>query len=224
MSAALPLDLFVDLNTVWQNDKFASPDAFDYLGHNLSQWLERILASFGVKNSPIIKGIVHPAAFIEGNVFIAEGAKVEPTAYIVGPCVIGPKAEVRHGAYIRGQAWIGASAIVGHATEVKGSIFFDHAKAGHFAYVGDSLLGAHTNLGAGTKLANLKLKGDEVTFKHPQTNTLTKSSLRKFGSILGDRSQTGCNAVLSPGSILMPGTTVLPCAHYRGTLLSGMAK
>lgn len=224
MSVALPLDLFVDLNGVWQNDKFGSPDAFDYLGHNLNQWLERILAGFGVKSSPIIKGLVHPGAFIEGNVFIAEGAKVEPTAYIVGPCVIGPKAEVRHGAYIRGQAWIGANAVVGHATEVKGSIFFDHAKAGHFAYVGDSLLGAHTNLGAGTKLANLKLKGDEVTFKHPQTNALTKSSLRKFGSILGDRSQTGCNAVLSPGSILMPRTAVLPCAHYRGTLLSGVAK
>lgn len=224
MAAALPLDLLVDMNGLWQNDKFQTNNVLEYLGKNLGQWLENALASFGVNESPVIKGTVHPGAFLEGKVYVAEGAKIEPTAYIVGPCVIGPNAEVRHGAYIRGYAWIGAHAVVGHTTEVKGSVFFDHAKAGHFAYVGDSLLGRDVNLGAGTKLANLKLKGDEVTFKHPVDGTIIKSGLRKLGAILGDRAQTGCNAVLSPGSILMPRTAVLPCAHYKGTLSSGLGR
>lgn len=224
MPTALPIDLLIDMNGIWQSDKFQSRNAFDYLGKNLALWLEQALVSLGVANSPVIKGSVHPGAFIEGKVFIAEGAKVEPAAYIVGPCVIGPNAEVRHGAYIRGQVWVGANAVVGHTTEVKGSIFFDDAKAGHFAYVGDSLLGRDVNLGAGTKLANLKIKGNEVTLKHPKDQSTIHSGLRKLGSILGDKAQTGCNAVLSPGSILMPRTAVLPCAHYKGTLNSGFGK
>ncbi|MEI6833791.1 MAG: glucose-1-phosphate thymidylyltransferase [bacterium] len=224
MPSSLPIDLLIDMNGIWQSDKFHSRNVFDYLGMNLSQWLDQALQSFGVDKSPVINGSVHPGAFVEGKVYIAEGAKVEPTAYIVGPCVIGPNAEVRHGAYIRGQVWIGANAVVGHTTEVKGSIFFDDAKAGHFAYVGDSLLGRDVNLGAGTKLANLKIKGDEVSFKHPKDQSIINSGLRKLGSILGDRAQTGCNAVLSPGSILMPRTAVLPCAHYKGTLIAGFGK
>jgi NDP-sugar pyrophosphorylase family protein len=149
---------------------------------------------------------------------------VEPTAYIQGPCVIGPGAEIRHGAYIRGHAWIGAKAVVGHTTEVKGAVFFDNAKAGHFAYVGDSLLGQNVNLGAGTKLANLKLKGDEVRVKHPLSGELIRTGLRKFSAIIGDNAQTGCNSVLSPGTLLLPNTAVLPCVHYLGTLTKGFAR
>jgi NDP-sugar pyrophosphorylase family protein len=92
------------------------------------------------------------------------------------------------------------------------------------AYIGDAILGCNVNLGAGTKLANLKLKGDEVRYKHPITNALTSSGLRKFSAIMGDESQTGCNSVLSPGTILMPNTAVLPCVHYHGTLLKGFAR
>jgi len=224
MTTPLPLEIFINKHGIWQNDKFSSDQALDYLGTNLSKWLQTILEAFGVKSSPVVMGSVHPGAFLEGAVFVAEGAIVEPTAYIVGPCVIGPKAEIRHGAYIRGNSWIGANAVVGHTTEVKGSIFFDGAKAGHFAYVGDSLLGRDVNLGAGTKLANLKLRGQEVRLKHPTDGSLLNSGLRKLGAILGDKAQTGCNAVLSPGTILMPGTAVLPCAHYLGTLMSGFAK
>ncbi len=224
MPNTLPLDLLVNTSGIWQHDKFLNQCVFDYLGKNLETWLNQALDEFGVKDTPVIKGNVHPAAFISGRVYIAEGASVEPTAFIQGPCVIGPGAEIRHGAYIRGNAWIGSKAVVGHTTEVKGSIFWDEAKAGHFSYVGDSLLGCAVNLGAGTKLANLKLKGDEVKIKHPTTGLLTPTGLRKFSAIMGDRSQTGCNSVLSPGSILMPDTAVLPCVHFHGTLLKGFAR
>ncbi len=124
---------------------------------------------------------------------------------------------------MRGNVYVGKDCVVGHTTEVKGSIFFDGAKAGHFAYVGDSILGRNVNLGAGTKLANLKLDRSEVRYRHPDTNELVGSGLKKFGAIMADESQTGCNVVLDPGTILMPGTGVLPCIHFRGTLTRGIA-
>lgn len=224
MSNSLPLELFTDTSSVWLSDKFMDKSVFNYLGKNLETWLNRVLDELGVGDSPKILGKAHSAAFISGRVYIAPGATVEPTAFIQGPCIIGPDAEIRHGAYIRGNAWIGARAVVGHTTEVKGSVFLDDAKAGHFAYVGDSFLGKAVNLGAGTKLANLKLKGDEVKLKHPITGALTATGLRKLSAIMGDRSQTGCNSVLSPGSLLMPDTAVLPCVHFQGTLLKGFAR
>lgn len=194
---------------------------FDLLGEALKPWLQAILASVAVLDRPVIHGQVKPGAIIEGAVYIAEGAVVEPTAYIQGPCYIGPHAEVRHGAYIRGQVYVGPHAVVGHTSEVKNSILFDHAKAAHFAYVGDSILGCHVNLGAGTKLANLPLKRSVIRYKNPVTGAIESSGLKKFGAILADNAQTGCNSVLSPGTILMPGTMVMPCAHFRGTLLEG---
>jgi NDP-sugar pyrophosphorylase family protein len=224
MTTALPLDLFVKQPGLWLFDKFSSPQALSYLGKDLEAFLEQLLKELGVGDAPVIKGKAHAASYISGRVYIAEGASIEPTAMIQGPTVIGPNAEIRHGAYIRGNTFVGANAVVGHTTEVKGSVFFDHAKAGHFAYVGDSLLGYNVNLGAGTKLANLKLKGNEVSFKHPNTNEVVRSGLRKFSSILGDNAQTGCNSVLSPGTLLLPNTAVMPCTHFHGTLLRGFAR
>ena len=99
-------------------------------------------------------------------------------------------------------------------------VFFDGAKASHFAYVGNSILGKNVNLGAGTRLANFKLKRDKVYFKHPFTKEKINSGTNKFGAILGDNTQTGCNCVLSPGTITLPNTLLLPCKHYRGTIYS----
>ena len=200
--------------TVFPNNGFA------LLGDPLKIWLSNLLTKLGVGNQTLVYGKVHPQAILEGRVYIAEGANVEPTAYIQGPAYIGPGTEVRHGAYIRGNVYVGQNCVVGHCTEVKSSVFFDGAKAGHFAYVGDSLLGRDVNLGAGTKLANLKLNGTEVFFIDPETRKKTTSTLHKFGSILGDSVQTGCNSVISPGSLLLPHTSILPCAHYHGTLFS----
>jgi hypothetical protein len=221
MSDLLNVEKFIDLSKVLHGDQFRQQSIFNYVGKSLGQWLEGFLAELGVKDAPLIKGTVAEGAYISGPVYVAEGAHVEPTAYIAGPTYIGPGAQVRHGAYIRGNTYIGAKAVVGHATEVKGSLFFDDAKAGHFAYVGDSVLGRDTNLGAGTKLANLGLRRSEVRVIHPDTEQLVGTGKDKFGAIMGDQSQTGCNSVLNPGTILMPKTLVLACTSYRGTLTRG---
>lgn len=224
MQDQLRPQLLFDLTTMFMAEQFAVSDVFQLLGPALTERIQKMLAAVGAQERPVIRGHVSPQAVLEGAVFVGEGAEVGPFAYIQGPTYIAPGAEVRHGAFIRGSAYIGPKAVVGHTTEVKGSIFFDEAKAGHFAYVGDSILGRDVNLGAGTKLANLKLKGDAVRVVHPESGSKIPSGLRKLGGLLGDRAQTGCNAVLSPGSILLPGTAVLPCVHYHGTLLRGIAR
>jgi NDP-sugar pyrophosphorylase family protein len=221
----LPLETIVKLEGLFHSDKFKNPDAFAYLGKNLEQWLKTLLAELGVNGSPVVAGAgsksaprIHTSAVLDGDVYVAEGALVEPGAYIQGPCFVGPGAEIRHCAYVRGNVYVGAKAVVGHTSEVKGSVLLDEAKAAHFAYVGDSILGRHVNLGAGTKLANLKLKGDEVRFRHPITGVPVASGLRKFGALMGDHAQTGCNSVLSPGTIMMPGATIMPCEHGHGVI------
>lgn len=222
MGHGLNLETLVELDGLQLKDQFFVGPVWEKLGKNLTAWLDGLLNGLGVGDHPVIKGEVSPHAVLEGKVYIAPGAVVDPHVYIQGPCYIGPEAEVRHGAFIRGSVFVGARAVVGHTTEVKGSIFFDDAKAGHFAYVGDSILGRDCNLGAGTKLANLKLKGNEVKVTDLQ-GARVSTGLRKMGSIMGDKSQTGCNAVLSPGTILFPKTAVLPCHHYQGTLSKGIA-
>lgn len=217
MGSRINLENLVALDQVHIKDQFFFGEPWQKLGKPLTKWLDTLLTSLGVGETPKILGKVSPHAVIEGKVYVAPGAQVDPHCFITGPCYIGPDAEVRHGAYIRGSVFVGARAVVGHTTEVKGSIFFDDAKAGHFAYVGDAILGRHVNLGAGTKLANLKISNDEVKVRDPDKPQRIPTGLRKMGAVMGDYSQTGCNAVLSPGTILLPKTFVLPCAHFVGT-------
>jgi NDP-sugar pyrophosphorylase family protein len=214
----LSLDLFVDVAKLHLSQKFAGKDCGELLGKNLQEFIEVLLKELGVGEKPIIKGKVHPQAIVEGSVYVAEGAEIEATALVRGPCYIGPDAEVRHGAYIRGYVYVGARAVVGHTTEAKGSVFLDDAKAGHFAYVGDSILGIDCNLGAGTKLANLKLDHRNIAVRHPETGKKVDTGLRKFGAVIADGVQIGCNAVLSPGSLVMKGSLIMPCHHHFGTL------
>ena len=143
-----------------------------------------------------------------GPLSLGKGVLIESGAFIKGPVIIGDQSEIRQGAYLRGHCLVGARCVVGHVTEVKHAIFLDDAKAGHFAYLGDSILGNEVNLGAGTKLANLRFTGGEVLVKTPAGPI--SSGLRKFGAILGDRVQTGCNAVTSPGTVLGKKSIVLP--------------
>ncbi len=148
---------------------------------------------------------------------VGEGAVVEPTAVLVGgPIVLAAGAVVRAGAYIRGPAYIGAGAVVGHASEVKNSVLLAKARAPHFNFVGDSVLGHDCNLGAGTKVSNLRFDGRVVRFQWEGRSV--DSGLRKFGALVGERAQTGCNAVLNPGTVLLPGTLVPPAAAVKGTL------
>lgn len=215
----LDINELFDLSDLAFSEPFAKlTSPLDILGDNLKVWMAEVMNLSGVKDEPIIREEVPANCHIEGRVYIAKGAVIEPFCYIKGPCYIGQGATVRHGAYIRGNVFVGAGAIVGHTTEVKNSVLLDGAKAAHFAYVGDSILGRNVNLGAGTKLANLKLNKSEVYIRYPAKGELMKvaTGLKKMGALIGDGGQTGCNSVLSPGSVLLPGALVAPCHHSIG--------
>ena len=151
------------------------------------------------------------------NISIGKGCLIESGAMIKGHTIIGDNCEIRQGAYLRGNTLTGDRCVLGHCTEIKHSILLNDAKAGHFNYLGDSILGNNTNLGAGTKFANLRFLPGNVLIRTPEQRI--DSGLRKFGAILGDNTQTGCNSVTSPGTvfakrcILMPNTTA-PSGYF----------
>jgi NDP-sugar pyrophosphorylase family protein len=163
---------------------------------------------------PLLLGQVHPSAVLEGPVYVSEGSIIEPHVYIKGPVYIGKNTVIRQGAYLRENNLISDSCIVGHATELKGSIMLSNSHAPHFAYVGDSVLGRGVNLGAGTKLANFKLTGDEVQVLFEGQKIPT--GLRKFGAILGDGVSIGCNAVTAPGTVIGKNTWIYSMVSLRG--------
>ncbi len=146
--------------------------------------------------------------FFHNEISIGQGSVVEPGALVRGPAIIGKNTEIRQGAYVRGDCIIGDRCVVGHTTEIKNAVLLNDAKAGHFAYIGDSILGNNVNLGAGTKCANLKLTGSEVVIRAKRKTF--KTGLRKFGAVLGDDVETGCNSVTSPGVLLGKSSLVYP--------------
>lgn len=165
-------------------------------------------------------------ALLDDDIVIGEGTVIETGALIKGPTVIGARCDVRQGAYIRGGCIFGDGCVIGHATEVKDSVFLDGAKAGHFAYVGDSILGNRVNLGAGTKLANLKIIESPVRVR--VEGEIHDTGLRKFGAIIGDDSELGCNSVTNPGTLLGKHCLVYPCvsvpaAYYPARTILGHA-
>lgn len=163
------------------------------------------------------------AIVIGRRIRIGKGVLVESGALIKAPTVIGDQTEVRQGAYLRGYCLVGRRCVVGHVTEVKSAVFLDDAKAGHFAYLGDSILGNKVNLGAGTKMANLRFISGDVPVRTP--TGIVASGLKKFGAILGDQVQTGCNSVTNPGVLLgrkamvFPNTTVGSGYHANGAII-----
>lgn len=203
-----------------------SPAVLDFLRSKEFPWelLGKSLESFvsaQIQKHPAgqrIQGNVSPHAFLENkeSIVIEAGAVVEAGAYISGPAYIEAGATVRHGAYIRGQVYVCSGAVVGHTTEVKGALLLNDAKAAHFAYVGDSLLGIDCNLGAGTKCANLRLDHGQV--KVVVGDSKIPSGLKKFGAVFGNRAQTGCNAVTNPGTLLLSGAILLPNTTGLGTI------
>jgi len=153
--------------------------------------------------------VLLPGAYLfDDRVILGPGTVVEPGALLKGPLVVGRNTEIRQGAYVRGDCLVGDGCVVGHTTEIKGSIMLHGARAGHFAYIGDSILGRETNLGAGTKLANLKMIPGTITIAYEKKRYDT--GRRKIGAILGDRTETGCNSVTSPGTLLGPRSIVYP--------------
>lgn len=174
------------------------------------------------RNGEIVEGaaVILPGVFLfDDRIVIGPGTIVEPGALIKGPVVIGNDCEIRQGAYIRGDCLVGNRCVVGHTTEMKASVMLDGAKAAHFAYVGDSILGKDVNLGAGTKLANLKVIPGTISITADKKRYDT--GRRKLGAILGDRTETGCNSVTSPGTLLGRGSVVyagltVPGGYYPG--------
>ena len=163
------------------------------------------------RNGTVLDGasLIMAGAVIQGTrIAIGRGVLIEGGATIKSPTIIGDCTEVRQGAYIRGYCLVGRRCVVGHATEVKHSIFLDDAKAGHFAYLGDSIIGNGANLGAGTKCANLRFIPGNVQVSYG--GALHNTGMRKFGAILGDKAQTGCNSVTSPGSVIARGSFLMP--------------
>ncbi len=170
--------------------------------------LDRFLSGL----EPEIAGAVHPSAVLEGPVRLEAGASIGPHAYVQGPAWIMAGAEVHHAAYLRGGVLLAPGAKVGHASEVKRSVFLPGAKAPHFNYVGDSVLGSEVNIGAGVKVANLKAMGGTIVVAGIDTG------LRKLGALLGDRVSVGCNAVLAPGTVVGRDTVIYHGATVRGVV------
>lgn len=153
---------------------------------------------------------------IKENVWAAKSAVIFPTAYLNGPVIIGKNTEVRHGAFIRGSALVGDSAVVGNSTELKNVILFNNVQVPHYNYVGDSILGYRSHMGAGSITSNVKSDKTLVTVKYQGEKITT--GLKKFGAILGDCVEVGCNSVLNPGSVICPNSNIYPLSMVRGVV------
>lgn len=153
---------------------------------------------------------------VSPEVWVAKSAKVYPTAHIAAPCIIDENAEVRHCAFIRGGVIIGKNCVVGNSTEMKNSVIFDNVQIPHFNYVGDSVLGFRSHLGAGAVTSNVKSDKTPVTIKNGDEKIET--GLKKFGAMVGDFTEVGCNSVLCPGTVIGRNCTVYPLSRVRGYL------
>ena len=151
---------------------------------------------------------------VSENVWIAKSATVFPSAYIGAPCIIGENTEVRHCAFIRGSVLVGNNCVVGNSTEVKNSIIFDNVQIPHYNYVGDSVLGYKSHLGAGAITSNVKSDKTPVSVK--TADGKVETGLKKFGAMVGDGTEVGCNSVLCPGTVLGKNCTVYPLSRVRG--------
>lgn len=147
------------------------------------------------------------------NIWIAKSAKIYPNNYIAGPCIIGPETEVRPGAFVRGNALVGANCVVGNSTELKNVILFDNVQVPHYNYVGDSILGFKSHMGAGSITSNVK-SDKALVVVHGSEDIPT--GLKKFGAMLGDHVEVGCNSVLNPGTVIGRFTNVYPTSSVRG--------
>jgi len=163
-----------------------------------------------------LRPAVSPGVHIEGWVHIDPTVKLPAYATLIGPLWIGPGTEIRPGAYLRGNVIVGAGCVLGNACEFKNALLLDRVQVPHFSYVGDSVLGNRTHLGAGVVCSNLRLDQAEVAVEVGEQVVMT--GLRKFGAILGDEAEVGCNAVLMPGTVLGPRSVVMPLTPFGGVL------
>ena len=150
------------------------------------------------------------------DVWVHKTAVVAPTAFLGAPCIIGPETEVRHCAFVRGSALVGRKCVVGNSVELKNVILFDNVQTPHYNYVGDSILGYKSHMGAGSITSNVKSDKTLVTVKAGEERIET--GRKKFGAVLGDHVEVGCNSVLNPGTVLGRGASVYPVSCVRGVV------
>ena len=196
-------------------------DLFD-LGHTLAK---DYLAQFtypwealaGIKDFILTLGpTLEDYDEVSPQVWVHKTAAVAPSAYLGGPCIIGPETEVRHCAFIRGSALVGANCVVGNSVELKNVILFDNVQVPHYNYVGDSILGYKSHMGAGSLTSNVKSDKTLVVVKSADEQIPT--GLKKFGAMLGDFVEVGCNSVLNPGTVIGPHSNIYPTSCVRGVV------
>ncbi len=188
--------------------------AADYLRQFKYPWE----ALSGIKQMIIDLGkTLDPAEYdqVAENVWVHKSAKVFPSAYLGAPCIVGPETEVRHCAFVRGSALIGAGCVIGNSVELKNVIIFDSCEVPHYNYVGDSILGYHAHMGAGSITSNIKADKKNILI-HSDEDIVT--GLRKIGAMLGDYADIGCNSVLNPGTVVGRHTNIYPVSCVRGVV------
>ena len=183
-------------------------DNFEYPWDALPHIEEYIL-----RVGPTLKGY----ELFGDNIWIGEGVSIAETASVSGPAIIGAGTEIRHGAYIRGKVIIGEKCVIGNSTEVKSAFLANSAKAPHFNYVGDTIMGYKAHIGAGVILSNVRSLPGNVTVTLPDGKRLD-TGLRKFSALIGDGAEVGCNAVLNPGTIVGRNSVIYPLTSVRGTI------
>ncbi len=203
-----PADLF-DLS---QTEHASIFEGCKYAWEALGRLRDYVLAHV----QPGLRNRCEGVAFIGEKVFIGEGTVVEDGVMIKGPAIIGRNCEIRHNAYLREHVVIGDDCVVGNSCELKNALLFNGAVAPHFNYIGDSILGHKAHLGAGVKISNFKLVPGNIRVEAEGRSLDT--GLRKFGALLGDCAEIGCNAVLNPGSIIGRGCVIYPNTNWRGIL------
>lgn len=188
--------------------------AADYLAQHEYPWL----ALKGIKDLILSLGPALGEDYTEvaPTVWVHKTATVFPSAYLGAPCIIGPDTEVRHCAFIRGSALVGAGCVVGNSVELKNVILFDGVQVPHYNYVGDSILGYKSHMGAGSVTSNVKSDKTLVTVKNGGEKIET--GLKKFGAMVGDFVEVGCNSVLNPGTVIGKNSNIYPTSCVRGTI------
>jgi UDP-N-acetylglucosamine diphosphorylase / glucose-1-phosphate thymidylyltransferase / UDP-N-acetylgalactosamine diphosphorylase / glucosamine-1-phosphate N-acetyltransferase / galactosamine-1-phosphate N-acetyltransferase len=206
---SLPAADFLDLSktehaTLFQN---SAPvwEALSQIGNYLENFLR-----------PKMNGAILGAPFIGDRVTIGSGTVIENGATVLGPAWIGNNCRIRSGCYIRENVIVGHGVVLGNSCEFKNCVVFDDAEVPHFSYVGDSILGYKAHLAAGVILSNVRLDRQEISVRYQETKIPT--GLRKFGAIVGDKAEIGCNSVISPGSIIGRSSLIYPLTHFSGVL------
>src|SRR5687768_8807767 len=177
-------------------------------------WLKKIGAALALVAEPPTTPARSPGVHVEGKVWIHPSVKLPPVASIIGPAWIGANTEIRPGAFIRGNVIAGEDCVLGNACEFKNCLLMDRVAASHFNYVGDSILGNGAHLGAGVICSNLRLDQEPIVVR--TADAVFETGLRKFGAILGDHAEVGCNAVLNPGTIIGPRALISPAIAVSG--------